>query len=359
MATQSRKPDPAVRRLEEALGPRLTAQPWDFDFFQAVRLLERLVGDVKPVGRFHPPGEEAVRFGVAPSLDFPPAQIRSLQTRRKDAAGEMTLPAEPPRLEIAFLGLTGPLGLMPTHYTELIRERARHGDFAMRDFFDLFNHRLASLFYRAWETYRIGVAYERGEGDRFTGYLMDLVGLGTRGLQHRLSIPDEAAVYYAGLLGQFPRSGGALECLLGEYFDAPIEVIPFAGAWRSLDPDAQTKFRQRPTDSESLGVGTIVGDEIWDQQSVVRVRFGPLPLAQYLDFLPDGTANAPLRSLLRFYCGDDLDVEVQLVLKREETPRTGLDMDEGIPPQLGWVSWMFSKPLGRDPDETILRLWED
>lgn len=359
MAAKGRKPNPALKRLEEALGPRLTDQPWDFEFFQAVRLLERLVEEAKPVGRFHSPGEEAARFTVAPSLDFPPAQIRALETRRRDDAGEETLPAKPPRMVISFLGLTGPLGMMPTHYTELIRERLRAGDTAMRDFLDLFNHRLASLFYRAWETYRIGVAYERGEGDRFTGYLMDLVGLGTPGLQNRLAIPDEAAVYYAGLLGQFPRSGGALECLLGEYFDAPIEVIPFSGAWRSLDPDAQTKFRPRPTDSESLGVGTVVGDEIWDQQSVVRVRFGPLPLEQYLDFLPDGTANAPLRSLLRFYCGEDLDVEVQLVLRREETPRTGLGMDDQIEPQLGWVSWMFSKPLDRDPDETILRLWED
>jgi type VI secretion system protein ImpH len=106
-------------------------------------------------------------------------------------------------------------------------------------------------------------------------------------------------------------------------------------------------------------VGIVLGDEVWDQQSVVRVRLGPMTLEQYRDFLPGGSAHEPLKSLSRFFCGDDLDVEAQLILKREEAPRSSLGA-EGVPPaQLGWVSWMFSKPLGRDPDETVMYLWKE
>ncbi len=102
----------------------------------------------------------------------------------------------------------------------------------------------------------------------------------------------------------------------------------------------------------------VLGDVVWDQQTVVRVRLGPLPLATYKSFLPDGDAHQPLRSVCRFFCGEDTDVEVQLILKREEAPRFSLDPKSALPTRLGWVSWMAQRPLERDPDETILRLWE-
>ena len=103
----------------------------------------------------------------------------------------------------------------------------------------------------------------------------------------------------------------------------------------------------------------MLGDEVWDQESVVRMRLGPMSLEQYRDFLPDGSAYEPLKSISRFFCGDDLDVEVQLILKREEAPRFTLDAEDSPPPRLGWVAWMFTRPLDRDPDETILRLWDE
>ena len=85
-----------------------------------------------------------------------------------------------------FLGLTGPSGALPRHYTELLLQRIREKDFSLRDFLDLFNHRLISLFYRAWEKYNWPVAYERsqldnpgGEPDPVTRSVYCLVGMGT------------------------------------------------------------------------------------------------------------------------------------------------------------------------------------
>ena len=78
------------------------------------------------------------------------------------------------------MGLTGPLGVLPHAYTELLLDRIRQKDTALRDFLDLFHHRIISLFYQAWEKYRFTIAYERGERDRFSHHLLDLIGLGTR-----------------------------------------------------------------------------------------------------------------------------------------------------------------------------------
>ena len=346
MGAASRPPNPAVTARQ--LGPRISEHPSDFEFFQLVRLMTRLAPKSAPVGGFADPAKETVRFTAEPTLSFPPTEVRSLDF---DADG-------PPRLAVHFFGLIGALGVLPTQYTELVRERERSGDNALGEFFDLFQHRMLSLFVRAWERQRPGIGFERGADEPFQRILMSLIGLGTPGLAGRQAMSDQALVYYAGLLSQMPRSSSALEQIISEYFDSECEVIPFAGAWRPIDRDAQTRFRDRPGESESLGRGAVVGDEVWDQQSVIRLRLGPLPLVQYLEFLPGRSAYAPLRSLVKFFCGEDLDAEVQLVLKREETPRAGLDTEEGASPQLGWVSWMFAKPLDRDPDETVLRLWE-
>jgi type VI secretion system protein ImpH len=310
-----------------------------------VRLLERINGE--RLGAFVHPSREPVRLSSHPSLAFPASEIQSLDT-----------PAEgPPQMAVNFFGLIGPQGMLPTRYTELVIERVRAGDTALRDFLDIFNHRLISLLYRAWEQYRYPVGYERG-GDPFTSYLLSLIGLGMPGLQNRQAIPDQALICFEGLLAQFPRSVSSFRQLLAHYFEVPVAVEPFAGAWRPLDEASRTRLREDRSSTEQLGIGMVLGDEVWDQQTVVRVRLGPMTLGKYKSFLPFGDAHQPLRALCRFFCGEDLDVEAQLVLKREEAPRFSLDPDSPEPARLNWVSWMINGPADRDPDETVLRLWE-
>jgi type VI secretion system protein ImpH len=111
-----------------------------------------------------------------------------------------------------------------------------------------------------------------------------------------------------------------------------------------------------PSDSERVAIGAVVGDEIWDEQSRVRIVLGPLTLERYLDFLPSGTAFEPLRSLTRFFSGNEFDFEVRLVLKRDEVPPCELGREDSGAPLLGWVSWAKSVPMGRDPEDAVLDL---
>jgi type VI secretion system protein ImpH len=326
---------------------RLFQAPYDFEFFQAVRLLGQLQPGKSPVGRYVNPQEEIVRFGAHPSLSFPASQIYSL-TQTKDGYLKM---------DVNFIGLIGPLGLLPTHITELITNRLRARDTALLDFLNIFNHRMTSFFYQAWEKNHFTVAYERDQNDPMTGFLLAIAGLGSPSLRRRQAVRDETFIYYAGILGASPKSATALEAVLADYFDVPVEIEPFIGVWRRLDEPDQTEIGDDSLEAATLGFGAVAGDEVWDQQSRVRIKLGPLTAKRYREFLPSGSAWPALQALTKTYRGTDMEFEVQLILKREEVPVVELQKLAEDSPRLGWNTWMKSKPrFNRDPGDTILLL---
>ena len=75
---------------------------------------------------------------------------------------------------------------MPTHLTEYVRDRARNaGDPTFARFLDVFHHRMASLFYRAWAVAQPVVSLDRDNGDRFSAYVGTTFGLGEPALRKR------------------------------------------------------------------------------------------------------------------------------------------------------------------------------
>jgi type VI secretion system protein ImpH len=325
---------------------RLFAEPYCFEFVQAVRLLRLFYPYRGGVGLFRLPDTEVVRFGVLPSLTFPASEVHELEERK----------TAPPLMRVNFMGTVGPLGVLPLYYTELVMQRVMARDRTLRDFLDIFHHRAISLFYRVWQKHRFIVGYEQGEEDQFSQYLLDVIGLGTPGLQNRQVIEDLSLLYYTGLLAQQPRSAEALRLILRDYFGVPVAIEQFLGAWYSLDASSQCNLNDFHSESQQLGFGAIVGDEVWDPQSRVRVIIGPLPLRRYLDFLPSGTAYQPLKALVRFFAGDEFDFEAQLILRREEVPPCELGGAGDAAPQLGWVSWSKTYEIGSDQSQTVLQL---
>jgi type VI secretion system protein ImpH len=339
-------PNAPKNLTDSLLGAKLVEDSFSFEFFQAVSLLQRLKVDKRPVGGFSSPEDEVVRFKVNQRLGFPASEIQKLEIE-DDGPAEMT---------VNFMGLTGPQGILPYTYSELILERARAKDYGLAAFLDIFNHRAISLFYRAWQKSRFPVTYSSGKRDLFTQYLLDLIGLGTAGLRDRQEIEDEALLHYVGLLAMQSRSATALEQVLADYFEVPVEIQQFTGAWYGLDKSTQCQMQDEESPSTEIGSSVVVGDAVWDRQGRVRIRIGPLTMDRYNDFLPQGTGYNALRTITRFYSNQCIDFEAQLVLDRSQVPAIALDLDSPQPARLGWVSWAKTIPLSVDPDDTILSL---
>jgi type VI secretion system protein ImpH len=357
--TNGRKRAGVIGRLFEA--------SYRFNFFQAVRLLEQLMRkdqrdnspdhpqiEASGVGRDLHPRSEAVRFRALPSLSFPAGAISDLRSVPGSDRFAQTVP--PPEMLVTFLGLTGPSGALPRHYTELLLQRIREKDSSLRDFLDLFNHRLISLFYRAWEKYNWPILYERawaegaaGEPDPITQAVYCLDGLGTAGLRRRLDVDDEVFLYFCGHFAHAPRSAMALQCLLSEYMQMPVEVIQCQGQWLTLEPEDRAFL---PSASEPKGRNTqpsvnfVIGERVWDVQSKFRLRLGPLDWPQFRSLMPNGPALRPLCQITRLYAGAALDFDVQPTLKPEEVPAFRLTTDPDERPYLGWCTWTPLAPAG-------------
>ncbi len=330
----------------------LRGRPWEFEFPQAMRLLLRhsehgTTGG--PDDRRFDVEREPVRIGVHQSLGFPASDIQELSD----------IPAsERRKMLINFLGLTGPTGVLPQYYTEFLQDRNDAKDEAPAEFLDLFNHRMAMLFYYAWEKYRFPVTFERRpEHDFFRQILYSLVGLGTEHLRRKENpLPDDFFAEYAALLAIQPRSASALRAILCDFFKVPVEVVQFAGTWYPLDDDCVTRFRDENSDSQRIGHGVVVSEDYWTQESMVRLRFGPLDLASYRRFLGAGPDFMKLREICRFFSRDEMVFELQLILRKDQVPDTALAGDSAEDAQLGWTTWAKSEPFQKHADDVVIRL---
>jgi type VI secretion system protein ImpH len=333
------------RGTDSSLKQHLFDEPYRFDFFQAVRVLRQVNPERNRVGHDGDPRRDAARFRTRASLNFPPSQIHQIT----DHNGDDT----PPEVTVAFMGLTGPLGVLPQHFTELIADRARYRDTALWEFLDIFNHRMISLFYRVWEKHRLGAAYETAELDDITKYLFATIGLGTKGLRTRISVPAPAMLLYGGLVAQRPHSAVIIEAILGDYFGVFATVDQFSGQWLKLEEYDRSRLG---TSNRQLGVNTIAGRRVWDEQSKFRTKFGPLTFHQFKAFLPVGSAAKPANELLRFLVGMEFDFDVNLMLKANEVPDCVLTTRENLQPMLGWTTWLKTRAFTKDDSQVVLAL---
>ncbi len=336
-------------------------KPQLFEFYQAVRLLMQSVKvdcqnkqcrSYYPVGYDFDPKHEMVRFKAAPVLSFPISEILASHLARDSIQ-------EPNELQVSFLGLYGPAGVLPSHYTELIIQRLQAKDSALRDFLDLFNHRIISLFYRSWEKHHFYVPYERSKAnaasDVFTKVVASLIGNGTEYLQERTLIPDENYLYYAGFFACSSRSAWTLKTMLADYFQVPIELEQFQGKWLQLPVSQYTRLLSSKSGSASynqLGCTTLLGQRSWNTQGYFKIKIGPVSYQDFLRYLPNEHSQLmAVVAMARRYIGVQWHFDIQLILKAHEVPFCVLSTQS----QLGWNTWLKSKAMLNDMEDTIIK----
>ena len=329
------------RQSSNPLKDRLFKEFYGFSFFKAVHLLESVFPHKKPLGQTLMPREEVVRFSVKPGFTFPPSDISNLEHADEEGPVDM---------EVAFMGLIGPSGVLPNCYNELAIERVRQKDFSLTAFLDVFHHRLISLFYLAWKKHRFAVNYVSGAKDRLSKHLLSLTGLGTPGLTGMIGLPEESMTFCSGLLSRPVPSSVAIEATVEYLSGTQVEVEQFVDRVISLSPEDQTQLGLA---NGQLGIDTVCGRYVWDSQTKFRIHLGPMGYKDFLRFLPSGDMLGPIFSLVRYMVGMEYEFDIRIFLKREEVPPCILGMETPASPQLGWSTWIKTPGLGMQDDPYV------
>ncbi|MEF9672814.1 type VI secretion system baseplate subunit TssG [Pseudomonas sp. PCH446] len=240
--------------------PELVAAPWRYDFFTAMRLLERTYPDAPRWGTAQRLDDDPLRLAQHVSLAFEPAMIAQLRLREGRAG----------LLAVNFFGLTGANGPMPLHFSEdVLSRQINHGDSTLAHFLDVFHHRLLSLLYRSWARVRPEVWADRPADDRFADYVSAFS-------PGELSALPQGARFYAPQFIDQRRSAAGLLALVRDLLRLPVALSTLARHRAVLAFDERLQLGRR-SESARLGGAALLGRCQWNIQHSFCLHLGPCP----------------------------------------------------------------------------------
>ncbi|MGQ3214223.1 type VI secretion system baseplate subunit TssG [Shinella sp.] len=346
------------RKGGQALVARVFDAPQAFDLFQMVRILEALGAEegrdiahkpVDPVGQGVDPERASLRIRSSVPLGFASAEVLSVRRPRSGGPVEMTQ---------TLVGLTGPSGVLPHALSELVQMSVRERNFALREFFDVFNNRLSGLLYNAWAKYRPVIERERAAQvatpATIDHALKSLVGFGLPAMANRTKAGDHTFVFFGGLLARQGRSATAIERALSGALGHALRVEQFSGEWYPIAPSDRTQLpdRLRPQGSFArLGDDAVIGTRTFDIQSAVTICVEALAYSAFRSLLPDGSRSRLLTDLAATALGPDKMFNIRLELKPGHVPALQLGGDRAAltSSRLGWNTWLQPARPRREP----------
>lgn len=227
------------------------------------------------------------------------------------------------------LSLAGMYGALPDTYGEEIADR-RNQD--MRDFLDIFHHRLMGLLYRFYRKNRIFLGSTNVRNNIVGKILHNLTGLSL--FQKQFQFQETGVFPLFNLFWRNNASINGVQELVRGYFHVKTKVIPFLGGWIYPDKPVLSYLNKS---YQALGKSLFIGRKTWDDTYGFTICIGPMDFKQYVTFIPPVQQNFPtLRQLLFYYIDNSYHIRLALHLKSDAVPALCL----GKRSYLNFTTWM-------------------
>lgn len=175
---------------------------------------------------------------------------------------------------------------------------------------------------------------DRRDDEYFSRYVACLGGHDATEIRDT-PLPDHARLSASTYLSGEARHPDGLAATLSRFFGVPVRVEEFVMHWIEIEPEDHTRLGQAKA-SSILGAGAISGEVVPDRQSKFRLILGPLSLAQYLRFTPQGQDLRVLVEWVRAFIGYEFAWELELRVHRDNAPPVRLEDRQ----KLGWSTWL-------------------
>jgi len=289
-----------------ALALHLVQEGTRLSFYQALLLFEQTLGGV-PLGAEGPAHLERIRVRPSISLAFPASDVKSI-TRREDGRVGVTA---------TFLGLYGVDSPLPNIYAERIASTADEpGGARVRDFLDVFHHRLYSLLFRAWKKSR-PVSDSGGVSGAAVDPLYDRL-LALLGYSSHLGLGGRRRPRLSEVRMRVlrPRTAVGLEALLEHRLSYHCGVGQLEPRTVEIPADQLTRLGQYGCE---LGSSFVVGRRLTDCNKLL-LQIEATSFAMFEDLVPEGPDREQLDDVVRGYLNDPVAYDVEVTLASEHVP---------------------------------------
>lgn len=312
--------------------PRLVQDLRRAGLFAIVRHAEARASDLPRVGQSKRPEFNVIDLAQEPGLGFADKTLEALEFRYGR-----------PQLRGYWLGLTGPMGPLPTHLTEFaVYERRYAKTRPFGDWLDVIAGRMLQLFYRAWAESQPAAQADRPKDDRFSQWLGALSGA-LDGTASEDAFFSRARTHYAALFSG-SRSAIALQDALSHLLGQPVRVVEYIPKWRNFEFDDQSALGKS---FATLGSDAVLGKSVYSAADAFRVIIRASDLAAYRSLLPGGERFAVAAEAIEAFKPTHLEWDITVELDDAEAPPARLDGHS----RLGWAGWLkrpaAPRPAGR------------
>lgn len=317
------------------LKEELEQEAYRFDFDQAMHLLELISLSEYP---------QQDDFGISRHFDFEAVKIKGHISMAPQASPlwKCDISKDEKTLWINFLTLAGSNGPLPIPYTEILLDRLREKDHSFVDFLDIFQHRLARLWYHFQKTIQPSLIHKISSQNLFSDILTSMVGISSKVPIHLKS--------YVGFLQFFTQneiSIHQMERLLNYYFNLNIKIVSFIESFVQIPESDRTRIGVRDFAWNKLGEQTYLGHKMQDLCGHIMIKVSNLTYETYVSFCPNQTDEEShyqiFKTLCRSFFRFGRKVFLQLELKAQEVPYLILKRNPSYPLALGFNTWLKSK----------------
>lgn len=301
-------------------------------FFQLVRMVLQTHNGKST--DLHRQLEDHLRFVADLDYDYPPCEVRSAQLPTA-AQGKA-------QLVVTGFGLAGREGPLPEPFWEWINDNVRDGDYAFRDFVDLFNNRFLALRYMVKEQCNPNLSHREPRESDTGKLLLGLSGNVFPEKRQQLGVSDAILLAETARLADCRVSAHALRMLIEHLPGVRVlRIRPLQGAWLRVDATDHSRLGVSGG-NQVLGSTAVLGRRVWDQQAVVEILLAPMTSAQFSRYLPEGEDHGKLVAMIQMMSDGEWDCRVRLQLLAQDLHGCRLSAKEGAAGnnRLGLGSWL-------------------
>ena len=269
-----------------------------------------------------------ISFRANPSLAFPKSELSSIYLEESEEGVQAFL-------VLNFMALFGSTSPMPTHYSETVLHSIDH-DKVLVDFLDMFNHHLQKFVYPIWEKQRYYIQYQRDLSDKFSKYMLSILGLYSQS-QHKTNNLDFLKLMpYIGILSMRQKPAASLVSIIRHYLSH--DAIDIEQCIQTTIKIQQQQHVQLGFKNSVLGSDVLIGESVKSRSGKFRIIIDDIKWDELYAFSVLGKKIKELKELIQFALKEPLQYDVSLMVAKEQIQTASLD--ENIPIFLGINSWV-------------------